>query len=69
VLLDEHARTYPTGVLAEERSAERVLTLCKLGRKAQARTEAARFLRATPDSPLAQSIRSSCGTFDEEGGR
>jgi RNA polymerase sigma-70 factor (ECF subfamily) len=69
VLLDEHARTFPHGVLTEERSAERVLTLCKLGRKAQARAEATRFLRATPDSPLADSIRKSCGAFDDGGGR
>jgi hypothetical protein len=60
-LLDEHARTFPNGILAEERSVERVSALCTLGRVAEAREEATRFLRATPDSPLAESVRSSCG--------
>ena len=60
-LLDEHGREFPHGVLSEERSAERVLTLCKLARRAEARDEAARFLRRTPDSPLAAGVRASCG--------
>ncbi len=59
-LLDEHARRFPHGVLAEERSAERVSALCALGRVSEARDEAARFLSATPDSPLAESVRTSC---------
>jgi hypothetical protein len=65
VLLDEHARTFPTGVFSEERSAERVSALCKLGRVAEARDDAQRFLRTVPDSPLAKSVRESCaGAFD-----
>jgi hypothetical protein len=52
-LLDEHARRFPDGVLAEERSAERVSALCKLGRDDEAREEGARFLRANPGSALA----------------
>jgi len=59
-LLDELAVRFPSGVLAEERSAERVLVLCKLGRTDQARAEAARFLRSTPGSPLAKRITASC---------
>jgi RNA polymerase sigma-70 factor (ECF subfamily) len=60
-LLDEHARTYPKGVLREERSAERIFALCKLGRVSEARSEAAPFLRDNTESPLAASVRSSCG--------
>jgi hypothetical protein len=63
-LLDEHARTFPQGVLAEERSAERVTTLCALGRTGEARAEAERFLTTTPDSPLASQVRASCGVED-----
>jgi len=59
-LLDEHARTFPNGVLAQERSAERVTTLCALGRVGEARTEAARFLAANTESPLADAVRRSC---------
>lgn len=66
-LLDEHARTFPNGVLAEERSAERVTTLCALGRVSEARTEAARFLAANGESPLADAVRRSCGGKDEGG--
>lgn len=60
-LLDEHARLFPSGVLAEERAAERVLALCALGRTGEARTAAATFLRDRPLSPLATRVRSSCG--------
>jgi hypothetical protein len=60
-LLDEHARAHPAGALAEERDAERVVVLCKLGRASEARTEARRFLAGRPDSPLAAGVRASCG--------
>lgn len=60
-LLDELARTHPNGVLRQERSAERVFALCKLGRTHEARVEAERFLREAGDSPLAASVRASCG--------
>jgi hypothetical protein len=59
-LLDDHARLYPSGVLAEERSVERIFALCKLGRTTEARAHATRFLRAHPDSPLADGVRASC---------
>jgi RNA polymerase sigma-70 factor (ECF subfamily) len=60
-LLDEHSRSYPASVLSEERSADRVSALCKLGRLAEAQDEAERFLASTPDSLLADRVRSSCG--------
>jgi hypothetical protein len=60
-LLDEHARTFPDGILVEERLAERVAALCMLGRVAEAREEGRRFLRAFPGSPLAEGVRTSCG--------
>jgi hypothetical protein len=60
-LLDEHARAFPDGVLAEERSAERVTTLCALGRLGEARAEAAHFLANHSESPLVKVVRRSCG--------
>ena len=60
VLLDEHARLYPHGILAEERAAERVLALCALGRGLDAKIDADRFLRDRPGSPLAARVRTSC---------
>jgi outer membrane protein assembly factor BamD (BamD/ComL family) len=67
-LLEEHARRFPHGILAEERSAERVSALCKLGRIDDARVEANQFLAATPDSPLSTSVRASCGGDGNRGG-
>jgi TolA-binding protein len=61
VLLHQHARMYPRSVLAEERSSELVATLCALGRVDEASAEVAHFLRTNPGSPLAASVRSSCG--------
>jgi RNA polymerase sigma-70 factor (ECF subfamily) len=61
-LFDQHARTYPNGLLSEERAAERVLALCDLGRHAEARLGAGEFLRQYPRSPLAARLRESCAT-------
>jgi hypothetical protein len=64
ILLREHNLRFPGGILAEERSAELVTTLCRLGRTAEARREAEQFLRVTPDSPLAASVRSTCASAE-----
>ncbi len=60
VLLDEHARTFPRGVLVEERDAERVLLLCAEGDAPAARAEGERFLVRHSQSPLAARVRASC---------
>ncbi len=59
-LLDEHARTYPNGALAEERDAARVLALCETGRDDEAHAEADAFVVAHPRSPLAARVRAAC---------
>lgn len=61
-LLDENSAASAQGELREERAAARVLALCKLGRTAEATSEAARFLRESPRSPLADRVRASCAT-------
>jgi hypothetical protein len=61
VMLDEHARRYPAGALGEERDAARIAALCALGRVAEGRDAADRFLREFPSSPLAARVRTSCG--------
>ena len=58
-LLDQHAREFPQGQLREERAAARVLALCRLGRKDEAKRAAGRMLDER--SPLAERIRSACG--------
>jgi len=59
-LLDEHAARFPRGVLAQERSAARVLALCDLGRSGDARRAAEAFVRSSPQSPLIPRLRASC---------
>jgi hypothetical protein len=55
-LLDEHARRFPNGALAEESEAARVFALREVGRTEEARDVAARFLREHPRSPLAPRV-------------
>jgi hypothetical protein len=62
-LLDQHAREYPHGILAEECAAERVAALCALGRAAEARQAAAAFLRDHVRSPLSPRVRGLCGVL------
>jgi hypothetical protein len=59
--LDEHQRSFPAGVLGEERTAARVVALCGAGRQSEARSLATAFLSRHPDSPLAPRVRASCG--------
>jgi hypothetical protein len=60
-LLEEHARRFPNGALEPERSAERVLALCRAGRLADARREARAFLAGHPAGPLTSRVQASCG--------
>jgi hypothetical protein len=60
-LLDQHASSFPGGVLVEEREAERIVVLCALGRTEEARAAAAVFLRERPRSPQAARVRATCG--------
>ena len=61
-LVDQHATSYPGGVLVEEREAERVLVLCGLGRADDARIAASAFLRDYPRSTQAARVRGACGS-------
>jgi hypothetical protein len=66
-LLDER-RGGDGGVMGEERSVARIVTLCQLGRVDAARAEATRFLRDRPRSPLAARVRATCGKPVESSG-
>lgn len=59
-VLEDHRRRYPRSQLSSERDGLRVLVLCDLGRKGEARTLAKKFLRQAPDSPLRASVEESC---------
>jgi hypothetical protein len=58
-LVDEHATRFPDGVLAPERSAERLIALCQSGKSDAA--AAARFLAGRASSPLAARVKQACG--------
>jgi hypothetical protein len=64
-LLSQHARQFPTGVLAEERDALRVVALCSDGRVEDGKKAAATFRRVHPGSPLRGRVDSAC-TSDEK---
>jgi hypothetical protein len=55
-LLEEHARRFGTGQLAEEREALRVRALAGLGRDTDARRAAADFEERFPRSPLLSTV-------------
>jgi hypothetical protein len=59
-ILDEHARRFPSGVLAEERRAVHAIARCTAMPGADSRAEAESFLRSAPDSPLIDRVRSTC---------
>lgn len=65
--LGEHQRRFPTGVLAEERSAARVQALCALGRSHEARIEIAQLARTAPRSPHLAHARSACESIMPQG--
>ncbi len=60
-VLDEHARRFPKGVLAEERSAYRAIALCRSG-AADARTAQLQFNSSYPGSHHHRSIKAACDT-------
>ncbi len=60
--LAEHERSFPAGVLAEERTAARVVALCGAGEHDAAQALAGGFLARHPTSPLAPRVRGACGS-------
>jgi hypothetical protein len=64
-LLDDFAKQFPNGMLAEEALATRISTLCKLGRVADARALGARFMQRYPRSPALGRVRGSCALSKE----
>lgn len=64
-LVEEHEHRFPKGFLADERRVQKILTLCDLGRKERARSEATRFSADRPTSPLNMRLSSSCAGEQE----
>jgi hypothetical protein len=59
--LDEHQRSFPSGVLTQERTAARIQALCALGRTKEARSALERLARTSPNSPHEARARKACG--------
>jgi hypothetical protein len=60
--VDEHARRFPNGTLAEEREMERIVALCALGRRDAAARATDRFARVYASSSYEPRIREACAT-------
>jgi hypothetical protein len=65
-LLDEHARRFPTGVLAPERRVSRVRALCAVGRMNEARAAYRQLSRGAMRSPHLAALRRSCPGLEPE---
>jgi hypothetical protein len=63
--LGDYDRQHGQGVLAQERQALTVIALCKWRPGSEAQARAAEFLRSAPESPLADRVRSECGSAAE----
>ena len=59
-LLEQHARTFPHGGMAEDRDALRVVALCAAGRTDDAATQRTKFFRRWPKSLHASRVRAAC---------
>lgn len=59
-LLDQHRTRFPRSELKLERDGLRVLTLCELGQKSEAKALAHKLLERAPRSPLRATIEESC---------
>jgi hypothetical protein len=59
-LLDEHRTRFPRSALGIERDALRALSLCEIGRRAEAKELARKVLAREPRSPLRAALEQSC---------
>ena len=59
-MVEGQQQRFTTGALGQERQAIKIVALCALGRVAEARSLAERFLLQAPRSPLAARVRMAC---------
>jgi hypothetical protein len=62
----QHDRTFPDGVMREEREAIAISALIALGRHAEAREHGARFLFGHPASPYGPSLKEQLRSIDSQ---
>ena len=63
--LDDHAKRFPSGVLALERSGVKTVALCQSGRVEEGRAAARSYRKLVPNSTLSKRIRIACQLSDE----
>ena len=63
--LSEYDRRFGKGALEQERQAIAAVALCQVHPGSVAQAQAEDFLRAAPESPLAERVRSACKRSDE----
>ena len=66
--LQEYDRQFVKGTLDQERQAIEAIARCQIGLDPAARARAERFLRQSPESPLAGRVRTACEEVDRAGG-
>ena len=66
-LLNQHAREFPNGLLAEEREGLRVVAGCQSGTSPLVQRAARRFLQRAPRSLMAGRVRAACSGPAETG--
>jgi hypothetical protein len=64
--LDEHAKRFKSGKLAQEREVTRVRALCKQGKIPQAKALYRALSKGAPSSPHLASLRASCPALEDE---
>jgi hypothetical protein len=64
-VLSIYDNEFPRGAMRQERDALRVLALCDLGRRHEAKKARERFLKQFPHSPMAARIRNNCQESEE----
>ncbi|HJX63692.1 MAG TPA: hypothetical protein VJ860_07035 [Polyangia bacterium] len=63
--LSDYDRRFGKGALEQERRAIEAIALCQVHPGPAAQAQAGSFLRAAPESPLAERVRSACKKSDE----
>jgi hypothetical protein len=63
--LADYDRRFGKGALEQERRAIEAIASCQIHPGSAAQAQAERFLRAAPESPLAERVRSACKKSDE----
>ena len=60
-LLQKHRRSFPEGIMAQERDGLEIIALCSSGQDARAQKKYSTFRRNSPNAPILMRITKTCG--------